>query len=136
MIIIIFYGGSTSDVFKRKKVPTEWVLDGIEVFRAGFDDNSKRLTSNIDGGYVYLSNGKGNTNYRNVDKAATEAIAGNEGKLVYGYSLGTEIDGVVSTDSSDIDAEASIKNGAKIVYKDTNNSTTDFHQRAKASLRN
>ena len=74
----------------------------------------------------------GYTLYRNVDKEATEAIKENEGKLVYNYSLGVED----STDPSGIDAEASIKNGARIVYKDTNNSSVDFHQRSKASLRN
>ena len=74
----------------------------------------------------------GYTLYRNVDKEATEAIKENEGKLVYNYSLGVE----GSTDPSGIDAEASIKNGARIIYKDTNNSTVDFHLRSKASLRN
>jgi hypothetical protein len=66
-----------------------------------------------------------------VDKTATEAILGNAGKLVYGYSLGYE----ESTDPSGIDAEASIKNGAHIIYKETNNTTNDFHQRSQASLR-
>ena len=40
-----------------------------------------------------------------------------------------------STDPSGIDAEASIKNGAVIIYKDTNNSTNDFHQRRQASIK-
>ena len=40
-----------------------------------------------------------------------------------------------STDPSGIDAEASIKNGAVIVYQDTNNSSKDFHQRKVASLK-
>lgn len=74
----------------------------------------------------------GYTLYRNVDKEATEAIPGNEGKLVYSYALG--VDG--ATDPSGIDAEASIRKGARIVYKDTNNSSQDFHLRSKASLRN
>ena len=65
---------------------------------------------------------------------ATEAIEGNKDKLVYGYSLGTEsID--QTTDPSGIDAEASIANGAIIIYKDTNNSTNDFHLRSRASLK-
>lgn len=67
---------------------------------------------------------------------APEALAGNEGKIVYGYSLGTtDYKGAQSTDPSGIDAEASIRNGAHIVYSDTNNSSNDFHQRAKASLK-
>ena len=69
-------------------------------------------------------------------QGATEALAGNEGKIVYGYSLGTtDYKGAQSTDPSGIDAEASIRNGAHIVYSDTNNSSNDFHQRAKASLK-
>ena len=73
----------------------------------------------------------GDSVYRNVDKEATEALAENEGKLVYDYSLGVG----TSTDPSGINAEASIKNGAHIIYKDTNNSTNDFHERQKCSLR-
>jgi hypothetical protein len=124
-----YYNNLTSQV--RKKVPVEWVVDGIEVFRKDYTDNNKRLTADVDGGYVYYTDGYGYTLYRNVDKEATLAIEGNESKLIYSYSLGTE-----TTDISGIDAEASIKNGARIVYKDTNNSTNDFHQRSRASLRN
>lgn len=132
-----YHGGGSSASQCRKKVPVEWIIDGVEVFKAGEGDkNSKRLTASVDGGYVYLTGGNaGYTSYRNVDKEATEAIADNTGKLVYNYSLGTEIDGMASTDPTNIDAEASIKLGAKIVYKDTNNSSNDFHQRAKASLK-
>ena len=95
------------------------------------EDSKKRLTDDIDGGYVYLTNYMGHTVYRNVDKQATEALPENSGKLVYGYALG--YDG--STDPSGIDAEASMKKGAHIVYLDTNNSTTDFHERQKCSLK-
>ena len=86
----------------------------------------KRLTADIDAGYVSLTNQLGHTLYRNVDKAATEALSENSGKLVTGYSA----------DPSGIDAEASIKRGAHIIYKDTNNSSDDFHEREKCSLRN
>lgn len=116
----------------RRKVPVKWVVDGIEVFAKGQSNNQKRLLPAIDAGYVEMTAKMGYTLYRNVDKEATEAIKENEGKLVYNYSLGVED----STDPSGIDAEASIKNGARIVYKDTNNSSVDFHQRSKASLRN
>lgn len=127
------YNGSSVMVYS--KVPMDWVLDGIEVYRQGYD-NQKRLPSEIDAGYVYLNNTYGYSLYRNVDKEATEALAENEGKIVYNYSGGTThvVDG--STDPSGIDAEASIANGARIIYSDTNSSTNDFHQRAKASLRN
>ena len=72
--------------------------------------------------------------YRNVDKDATEALPENAGKLVYGYAGGTDdVEG--STDPSGIDAEASIANGAHIIYSDTNNSFVDFHQRKVFSLK-
>lgn len=127
------YNGSSTMVYS--KVPMNWVLDGIEVYRQGYD-NQKRLPSAIDAGYVYLSNTYGYTLYRNVNKEATETLPENAGKLVYNYSGGTTelVDG--STDPSGIDAEASIANGARIIYSDTNSATNDFHQRAKASLRN
>lgn len=124
-----YYNNATSQV--RKKVPTKWVVDGVEVFKNDATNNYKRLTKDIDAGFVKFTNQQGYTLYRNVDKDETLAIDGNEAKLVYSYSLG--IDG---TDPSGIDAEASIKNGARIVYKNTNNSSNDFHQRSKASLRN
>ena len=122
-----------TDINKVLKVPCDWVLDGVEVFAAGYKSaNIKRLTSDIDAGSVDLTNQHGHTVYRNVDKTSTEQMPENEGKLVYGYSLGVD----ASTDPSGIDAEASIKNGAHIVYMDTNNSTNDFHERQKCSLRN
>ncbi len=126
---------NNSAVQGRYKIPSAWILDGIEVFQASKTDNKKRLISTVDGGGVAMTNGQGNTLYRNVDKEATEALAGNAGKIVYGYKYGTttQVDG--TTDPSGIDAEASIKNGARIVYMDTNNSTNDFHQRSQSSLR-
>ena len=122
------YNGSANQV--RKKCPVEWVVDGIEVFKKGDAKNQKRFPSTIDNGYVEMTNASGYSLYRNVDAEATKAIEGNESKLVYGYGLGVD-----TTDPSGIDAEASIKNGARIIYKDTNNSSDDFHQRGKASLK-
>ncbi len=126
---LVLHGTSTTQT--ALKVPREWILEGIEVFVAGNATNQKRLTPDVDAGYVEFTNKLGYTLYRNVNKEATEAIAENAGKIVYNYSLGTNN----STDSSGIDAEASLKNGARIIYLDTNNSTADFHQRKKASLR-
>lgn len=127
------YGGSSA--LASKKVPIEWVNDGIEVYTTSYNNNQKRLTPTIDAGYVYYTNKLGYSLYRNVDAEATEAIEGNKDKLIYGYSHGTTVAETTSTDPSGIDAEASIKNGARVVYKDTNNSTNDFHQRNQASLR-
>lgn len=124
------YGGNAN--MGRKMVPEAWIVDGIEVFKEGADNNMKRLTPSVDAGYVNMTNGLGYSLYRNVDKEATEALEANKGKLVYNYALGVG----QTTDPSGIDAEASLKNGARIIYMDTNNSTNDFHQRSKASLRN
>lgn len=118
---------------KIVKIPTKWVIDGVEIYDASkIGQSHKRFTSNIDNGYVALTNKLGHTVYRNVDKAKTEALVGNKEKLVYNYNFGVE----KSTDPSGIDAEASIKKGAKIIYMDTNNSTQDFHERQQFSIRN
>ncbi len=127
-----------SKMFPRKKVPSNWVVDAVDVFAAGYEKkNVKRLNPKIDNGFVYLVNKKGYTIYRNVNKAATEAIPSNKGKLVYDYAGGTN--GVETkhgtTDPSGIDAEASAANGAIIIYQDTNDSGKDFHLRKKSALK-
>ena len=129
---IWYDGGEAKDINACLKVPNDWIIDGIEVYQASrISDSRKRLTADIDAGFVGLTNQLGHTLYRNVDKEATEALPENAGKLVHDYALG--VDG--STDGSGIDAEASMKNGAHIVFIDTNNSTNDFHERQKCSLR-
>lgn len=133
---IVLYGTSAKQA--RKKVPLEWVVDAMESFRTGYDDkNKKRVHPKVDAGYLYMVSKKGYTVYRNVDKAATEAIEENKDKLVYNYSMGTKNEETKygSTDPSGIDAEASIAKGAVIIYMDTNNSKKDFHLRKKSSLR-
>lgn len=121
----------TTDSQSNKKLPVEWIIDGVEAFAKGNSSNKKRMTEDVDAGYVEMTTKMGYALYRNVDKDATEALSENEGKLVYDYAGGAE----GSTDPSGIDAEASLKNGARIIYKDTNNSSNDFHQRVKSSLR-
>ena len=129
---IWYDGGNVSQVWACLKVPNEWIVDALEVYSTGYKDSSlKRLTADIDAGYVWLTNYQGHTLYRNVNKEATEALLENAGRLVYGYDMG--VDGV--TDPSGIDAEASIRHGAHIIYQDTNNSTNDFHERQRCSLR-
>jgi hypothetical protein len=106
-------------------------LDGVEVFGESYVASSKkRFPSSIDAGSVLLTKEKGHTLYRNVDKEETEKLPENKGKLVYGYTMG-----VSTGDPSGIDAEASIKNGAHIIYMDTNNSTNDFHERKAFSIK-
>ncbi len=121
--------------YTSKKVPVSWVVDGLEAFVMNNDNNQKRFLPSVDAGYVYHLNNQGYSIYRNVDKDATEALEENTGKLVYNYNGGTSDVGG-STDPSGIDAEASIRNGARIIYKDTNNSSNDFHLRKTASLSN
>lgn len=129
---IWYDGGEVRQTKQCLKIPNQWIVDAIEVFSSGYKDSSvKRLTADMDAGYVWLTNYQGHSLYRNVDQTATEALSENERKLVYGYVLG--VDG--STDPSGIDAEASINNGAHIIYQDTNNSTNDFHERQICSLR-
>lgn len=122
--------------FASAKVPLSWTKDALEVFNAAYLDSSqKRILPSADAGYVVFENAQGYTLYRNVNKEATEALAENAGKLVYNYAGGTEAFVNGSTDPSGIDAEASIANGAHIIYKDTNNSSVDFHQRKVASIK-
>ena len=78
-----------------------------------------------------MTNKKGHSIYRNVDQQTTEQLPENEGRLVYNYSLGVDD----STDPSGIDAEASLNNGAHIIYQNSNNATNDFHERQLCSLR-
>ena len=125
-------GQAGNQVWACLKVPNDWIVDAVEVFSSGYKDSSlKRLTADVDAGCVWLTNYQGHSLYRNVNQEATLALPENAGRLVYGYSLG--VDG--STDPSGIDAEASIRNGAHIIYMDTNNSSNDFHERQQCSLR-
>lgn len=127
--------GGTNSVGWAAKFPKASVISAVEVFSAAnIDKSNARFTSDINTGYVAITNQKGYTVYRNVDKEATEALPENEGLLVYNYAGGTDdING--TTDPSGIDAEASIANGAHIIYSQTNDSGKDFHQRKVASLK-
>lgn len=125
-------GGGTSAIKRCVKVPNEWIIDAIEVFSSDYATQCvKRLTADIDAGYVWMTNKKGHSVYRNVDLQATMMLPENKGRLVYGYSLGVD----TSRDPSDIDAEASLAAGAHIIYQNTNNATNDFHERQLCSLR-
>ena len=106
------------------KIKNEWVVDADEVFHIhNLAKSASRLPASIDAGYVKL-----------LDKQGS-SLPENAGKLVYNYDGGTTNVENGSTDPSGIDAEASIKNGAHIIYKDTNNSTNDFHMRKVASIK-
>ena len=126
----------TGPVNQAVKFPKDKVLGCLEVFRASAVSTSMlRFPAAMNSGYVTLADGLGYSVYRNVDKEATLSLPENEGKMVYNYSMGTaDVEGG-STDPSGIDAEASIANGAHIIYVQTNNSEKDFHQRKQASLK-
>ena len=125
-------GGNPTAIKRCVKVPNDWIIDAIEVFSSDYATQCvKRLTADIDAGYVWMTNKKGHAIYRNVDRQETEKLPENEGKLIYSYSLGVDN----STDPSGIDAEASRNNGAHIIYKNSNNATNDFHERQTCSLR-
>lgn len=122
------HDGYNTPAFGGCKVNREWIVDGVEVWNSEKISTSwKRLTDDIDAGHIAFTSKLGHSVYRNVDKEATEALPENAGKLVYGYSLGN--------DPSGIDAEASIKKGAHIIFADSNNSSNDFHEREKCALR-
>ena len=128
-----FDGGNSSSIKRCVKVPNDWIIDAIEVFSSDYATSCvKRLTADIDAGYVWMTNKKGYAIYRNVDRQATESLPENEGRLVYNYALGVDD----STDPSGIDAEASRNKGAHIIYQNTNNATNDFHERQTCSIRN
>ena len=120
------------------KFPKANFVDGIDIWPAGNEENCHhRFSSDVNSGHLSMTPNLGYSAYRNVDKDATEALPENEGKLVYDYAGGTgsEEEDNLSTDPSGIDAEASIANGAHIIYSETNDTGKDFHMRNKASLR-
>lgn len=120
------------------KFPKANFVDGIDIWPAGNEENCHhRFSSDVNSGHLSMTPNLGYSAYRNVDKDATEALPENEGKLVYNYAGGTgsEEEDNLSTDPSGIDAEASIANGAHIIYSETNDTGKDFHMRNKASLR-
>lgn len=114
------------DIGWAPKFPVANIVDAVEVWAADQVDKSKlRFPASVNVGRVEITSKLGHTAYRNVDKEATEAIAENKGLLVTGYAA----------DPSGIDAEASAAKGAKIVFKKTNNSGNDFHEREKQAIK-
>lgn len=86
-------------VYACLRVPRSWVLDGVEVYNNNkLSDCKKRITPDIDNGYVSLTNAHGHALMRHIDAAAT-AKAGH------------------------------------YVYIDTNNSSNDFYEADRCSLR-
>lgn len=94
---IIYPNGKQGNIiYACLKMPREWVLDAVEVYNANkLSTCKKRLTADMDNGYVTLYNGQGHSLVRKVEKT---------------------VDG-------------------HIIYQDTNNSTNDFYETDKCSLR-
>lgn len=116
----------TTNVGWAPKFPVANIVDAVDVWAADkVKDSKHRFPASVNVGHVEVTSKLGHTAYRNVDKEATEAIAENKGLLVTGYAA----------DPSGIDAEASAAKGAKIVYKDTNNSGNDFHERESQAIK-
>ena len=129
------YDVTLGSVFNCIHFPKAKMVDVVELWGKGTEETGRiRFPADVNSNYVLLTPKLGYSVYRNVDKEATEALPENAGKLVYNYAGGTEdVEG--TTDPSGIDAEASIANGAHIIYSETNNSFLDFHQRKVASLK-
>ena len=125
----------TTAALANAKFPKSKVIDAVEIWgTASIAKSKNRYSADILTNYIVITNNKGYSVYRNVDKEATEALEENAGKLVYDYAGGTEdVEG--STDPSGIDAEASVAAGAHIIYSDTNDMAKDYHVRKVASIK-
>lgn len=61
-----------SSIDRVVTIPLEWIVDGMEVFNGGSSNNHKRLSQQVDAGYVFLSETfKGHTLMRHVDHEAS-----------------------------------------------------------------
>jgi hypothetical protein len=69
-----YNGGEVKQVNACAKVPNEWIIDAVEVYSTAYKEGSnKRLTADIDAGYVWLTHQHGHSLCRNIDQQATEA---------------------------------------------------------------
>lgn len=67
--IIYPTGKSGNMVYACLKVPRSWVLDAVEIYNQNkLSDSKKRLTSDIDNGYISFINGFGHSLIRKVEK--------------------------------------------------------------------
>ena len=73
-----WYDGGGSQTSRRCiKVPNEWVIDAVEVFSTDYSTQCvKRLTADVDAGYVWLTNKMGHSLCRRIDGQATAASGG------------------------------------------------------------
>jgi len=71
--------GRALPTFACRKVPVDNILDGVEVFSAAWEEASKRLTSSVDVGMVYMTARYGHSVERRVDQQESERM----GHVVY-----------------------------------------------------
>lgn len=71
--------GRALPTFACRKVPVEHILDAVEVFSSAWDENTKRLTSAVDVGCVYMTARQGHSVERRVDKDESAR----QGHIVY-----------------------------------------------------
>lgn len=71
--------GRALPTFTCKRVSTDWVLDGVEVYSTAWAEATKRLTPAVDVGYVYMDRRVGHSVERRVDEAETRRM----GHIVY-----------------------------------------------------
>ena len=70
-------GGNVGAIKRCVKIPNSWIVDAVEVFSNDYPTQCvKRLTADVDAGYVWLTNKKGHSLHRHIDKEATEASGG------------------------------------------------------------
>lgn len=60
-------------IYASLRVPREWIVDGVEIFNANaLPQSKKRMTSDIDNGYVQMTSGYGHAVVRKLDTEASE----------------------------------------------------------------
>lgn len=70
-------GGSVTASKRCVKMPRSWVIDAVEVFSNDYPTQCvKRLTADVDAGYVGMTNKQGHSLCRRIDEEATAAIGG------------------------------------------------------------
>lgn len=60
-----------------KRVPRNCILDGVEVYSSTSTYNEKRITADVDAGYIFQTPRQGHSLIRKIDKEATERAGHN-----------------------------------------------------------
>ena len=123
-----FPGKENNDVYGCAKIPNDWILDAVE-------DLWLRLRNRIaarvyDHARCGLCRADQQAGILDLPQRRPGGYRGLERKCredrLRICTRHARLQGAQSTDPSGIDAEASIRNGARILYLDTNNSSNDI----------